>query len=34
VMWPDFKASDLAVAVQEFHSRERRFGTIPNAALA
>jgi undecaprenyl diphosphate synthase len=34
VMWPDFKASDLAAAVQEFHSRERRFGTIPNAALA
>jgi undecaprenyl diphosphate synthase len=34
VMWPDFKASDLAAAVAEFHSRERRFGTIPNAALA
>ena len=34
VMWPDFKASDLAAAVQEFHSRERRFGTIPSAALA
>jgi undecaprenyl diphosphate synthase len=34
VMWPDFKASDLAVAVQEFHSRERRFGALPHAALA
>ena len=34
VMWPDFDASDLATAVQEFRSRERRFGTIPSAALA
>ena len=34
VMWPDFKASDLAAAVQEFHSRERRFGTVPSAAFA
>jgi undecaprenyl diphosphate synthase len=34
VMWPDFKASDLAAAVQEFHSRERRFGALPHAALA
>ncbi len=34
VMWPDFKASDLGVAVAEFHSRERRFGAIPAAALA
>jgi undecaprenyl diphosphate synthase len=34
VMWPDFKASDLAAAVQEFHSRERRFGALPRAALA
>jgi undecaprenyl diphosphate synthase len=33
-MWPDFKASDLAAAVQEFHSRERRFGALPHAALA
>ncbi len=34
VMWPDFKASDLAAAVAEFHSRERRFGSLPKAALA
>jgi len=34
VMWPDFTASDLAAAVQEFHSRERRFGALPRAALA
>jgi undecaprenyl diphosphate synthase len=33
-MWPDFDASDLAAAVAEFQSRERRFGSIPNAALA
>jgi undecaprenyl diphosphate synthase len=34
VMWPDFTASDLAEAVGEFHSRERRFGALPRAALA
>ena len=34
VMWPDFKSSDLAAAVDEFHSRERRFGAVPEAALA
>jgi undecaprenyl diphosphate synthase len=34
VMWPDFAASDLAAAVGEFHSRERRFGALPRAALA
>jgi undecaprenyl diphosphate synthase len=34
VMWPDFTASDLGVAVAEFHSRERRFGAVPAAALA
>jgi undecaprenyl diphosphate synthase len=34
VMWPDFSASDLALAVDEFHSRERRFGAVPKAALA
>jgi undecaprenyl diphosphate synthase len=30
--WPDFTAADLAQAVAEFHSRERRFGTVPEAA--
>jgi undecaprenyl diphosphate synthase len=34
VMWPDFSASDLAAAVGEFRSRERRFGALPQAALA
>lgn len=34
VMWPDFKAADLAAAVAEFRSRERRFGALPKAALA
>jgi undecaprenyl diphosphate synthase len=34
VMWPDFKASDLASAVGEFRSRERRFGALPHAAFA
>src|SRR5688500_13645188 len=30
--WPDFTAADLESAVKEFHSRERRFGTVPEAA--
>ena len=34
VMWPDFGAPDLAAAVGEFRSRERRFGALPRAALA
>jgi undecaprenyl diphosphate synthase len=34
VMWPDFTGSDLAAAVGEFGSRERRFGALPRAALA
>jgi undecaprenyl diphosphate synthase len=34
VMWPDFAASDLGAAVAEFHSRDRRFGAVPTAALA
>jgi len=34
VMWPDFGATDLAAAINEFHSRERRFGALPHAALA
>ncbi|HYL21306.1 MAG TPA: polyprenyl diphosphate synthase [Gemmatimonadales bacterium] len=28
-MWPDFAAADLAAAVHEFHTRERRFGGLP-----
>ena len=30
--WPEFTAADLAAAVAEFNSRERRFGTVPEAA--
>lgn len=30
-MWPDFAESDLAAAVREFRSRERRFGGLPQA---
>ena len=30
--WPDFTPADLQSAVNEFHSRERRFGTVPEAA--
>ncbi|MEO8910259.1 MAG: di-trans,poly-cis-decaprenylcistransferase [Gemmatimonadaceae bacterium] len=30
--WPDFTAADLEQAVKDFHSRERRFGTVPEAA--
>jgi len=28
-MWPDFDATDLAAAVNDFHRRERRFGGVP-----
>jgi undecaprenyl diphosphate synthase len=28
-MWPDFDASDLDAAVEEFKGRERRFGGVP-----
>jgi len=31
-MWPDFEEADLAAAVQAFYARERRFGTILEAA--
>ncbi len=31
-MWPEFSTGDLAEAVEEFRSRERRFGTVPAAA--
>ena len=31
--WPDFDGDDLALAVEEFHRRERRFGTVPEAPL-
>jgi undecaprenyl diphosphate synthase len=28
-MWPDFQETDLAAAVAEFHTRQRRFGSLP-----
>jgi undecaprenyl diphosphate synthase len=28
IMWPDFGAADLALAVEHFHTRERRFGRV------
>jgi len=28
-MWPDFGPGDLAAAIREFRSRERRFGAVP-----
>lgn len=31
-MWPDFSATDLREAVDEFQARERRFGAVPAAA--
>ena len=31
-MWPDFDAAQLAAAIREFHSRQRRFGGLPEAA--
>jgi undecaprenyl diphosphate synthase len=30
-MWPEFEASDLAAAVEEFQSRQRRFGDVEPA---
>jgi len=31
-MWPEFGAMELAAAIEEFRTRERRFGTVPTAA--
>jgi undecaprenyl diphosphate synthase len=31
-MWPDFGKADLQAAVDDFRSRERRFGALPAAA--
>lgn len=33
-MWPEFDASDLEIAVNEFRHRERRFGAIPPGAAS
>src|SRR6266498_935203 len=32
MLWPDFGAADLAAAMREFRSRQRRFGGLPEAA--
>lgn len=33
-MWPDFGPADLASAIREFRTRERRFGKIPDIVVA
>jgi undecaprenyl diphosphate synthase len=30
-LWPDFTSEDLEAALSEFHSRDRRFGRIPES---
>ena len=32
-LWPDFTATDLAAAIAELSTRERRFGGVPAAAV-
>ena len=32
-MWPDFGGEDLAAAVREFRSRDRRFGGLPQPVI-
>ena len=31
-MWPEFDAGDLRAAIEEYQSRDRRFGAVPRAA--
>jgi undecaprenyl diphosphate synthase len=33
-MWPEFDATDLADAIEDFLKRERRFGKLPEAAAS
>jgi undecaprenyl diphosphate synthase len=33
VLWPDFGAADLAAAVRDFRTRDRRFGGVPNTTV-
>ena len=33
-LWPDFGAADLEIAMRDFHSRERTFGSVPTTAVA
>ena len=28
VLWPDFKRENLALAIEEYNGRERRFGEV------
>ena len=32
--WPDFTGNDLALAIEEFHRRERRFGGVPEVSIS
>jgi len=34
VLWPDFTGEDLGEAVEAFHRRQRRFGSLPGACAA
>jgi undecaprenyl diphosphate synthase len=34
VLWPDFGARDLLLAVADYQNRERRFGALPGVAPA
>jgi undecaprenyl diphosphate synthase len=33
-MWPDFGPTDLAAAIKEYHSRERRFGALSDGSTS
>jgi undecaprenyl diphosphate synthase len=33
-MWPDFEATDLEAAVEDFLGRDRRYGRLPQTAAA
>jgi undecaprenyl diphosphate synthase len=33
-LWPEFRESDLGAAIDEFHSRERRFGSVPEVVAS
>ncbi|HEY9140745.1 MAG TPA: undecaprenyl diphosphate synthase family protein, partial [Bryobacteraceae bacterium] len=33
VLWPDFGAAELAAAVRDFRTRDRRFGGVPQTAV-
>jgi undecaprenyl diphosphate synthase len=33
ILWPDFGAAELAAAVRDFRTRDRRFGAVPQTAV-